>query len=153
MNDDNAVTFANFVTSKNHIGQTSSVRGADSDTHYYLAPTKRIYVQVLNMLAIVTTLSESAFTKVELNCNGLTEFSGAYQRIGPADDINFLCGNNIIIVSLTIMLMVRLCGLLNFSQMSSIIQNYCRFLLCPPSSILETRKHNVPETGSVSVLR
>jgi hypothetical protein len=27
------------------------------------------------------------------------------------------------------------------------------FLLCPSSGILETRKHNVPETDSVSVLR
>jgi hypothetical protein len=32
-------------------------------------------------------------------------------------------------------------------------QNYCVFGLCPSPGILETRKHNVSETGSVSVLR
>jgi hypothetical protein len=32
-------------------------------------------------------------------------------------------------------------------------QNYCVLGLCPLSGILETRKHNVLETGSVSVLR
>jgi hypothetical protein len=32
-------------------------------------------------------------------------------------------------------------------------QNYSVFGLCPSSGILETRKHNVLETGSVSVLR
>jgi hypothetical protein len=32
-------------------------------------------------------------------------------------------------------------------------QNYWGFGLCPSSGILETRKHNVSETGSVSVLR
>jgi hypothetical protein len=32
-------------------------------------------------------------------------------------------------------------------------QNYWVFGLCPSSSILETRKHSVLETGSVSVLR
>jgi hypothetical protein len=32
-------------------------------------------------------------------------------------------------------------------------QNYWIFGLCPSSGILETRKHNVSETGSVSVLR
>jgi hypothetical protein len=33
-------------------------------------------------------------------------------------------------------------------------QNYCFFfLLFPSSGILETRKHDVSETGSVSVLR
>jgi hypothetical protein len=32
-------------------------------------------------------------------------------------------------------------------------QNYWVFGLCPSSGILETRKHNVSETGSVSVLR
>jgi hypothetical protein len=31
-------------------------------------------------------------------------------------------------------------------------QNYWVFGLCPSSGILETRKHNVSETGSVSVL-
>jgi hypothetical protein len=31
-------------------------------------------------------------------------------------------------------------------------QNYWVFGLCPSSVILETRKHNVSETGSVSVL-
>jgi hypothetical protein len=31
-------------------------------------------------------------------------------------------------------------------------QNYCVFGLCPSSGILETRKHNASETGSVSVL-
>jgi hypothetical protein len=33
------------------------------------------------------------------------------------------------------------------------IKNYLVFGLCPQSGILETRKHNVSETGSVSVLR
>jgi hypothetical protein len=33
------------------------------------------------------------------------------------------------------------------------IQNYWVLGLCPSSGILETRKHNVSETGSVSVLR
>jgi hypothetical protein len=32
-------------------------------------------------------------------------------------------------------------------------QNYWVFGLCRSSGILETRKHNVPETVSVSVLR
>jgi hypothetical protein len=32
-------------------------------------------------------------------------------------------------------------------------KNYWVFGLCPLSSILKTRKHNVSETGSVSVLR
>jgi hypothetical protein len=33
-------------------------------------------------------------------------------------------------------------------------QNYCAFLICPSSGILEnSREHNVSETGSVSVLR
>jgi hypothetical protein len=32
-------------------------------------------------------------------------------------------------------------------------QNYWLFGLCPSSGILESRKHNVSETGSVSVLR
>jgi hypothetical protein len=32
-------------------------------------------------------------------------------------------------------------------------QNYWAFGLCPPSSITETRKHNVSETSSVSFLR
>jgi hypothetical protein len=32
-------------------------------------------------------------------------------------------------------------------------QNYCVFELCPSPSILNTRGHNVSETGSVSVLR
>jgi hypothetical protein len=32
-------------------------------------------------------------------------------------------------------------------------QNYWVFELCPSSGILETIKHNVLETGSVSVLR
>jgi hypothetical protein len=32
-------------------------------------------------------------------------------------------------------------------------QNYWVFELCPSSGILETRKHNVSETGTVSVLR
>jgi hypothetical protein len=32
-------------------------------------------------------------------------------------------------------------------------QNYWVFGLCPSSGILETRKHNVSETGSVSVLK
>jgi hypothetical protein len=32
-------------------------------------------------------------------------------------------------------------------------QNYCFFLLIPSSGILENRKHDVSETGSVSVLR
>jgi hypothetical protein len=32
-------------------------------------------------------------------------------------------------------------------------QNYWVLGLCPPSDILETRKHNVSETGSVSVFR
>jgi hypothetical protein len=31
-----------------------------------------------------------------------------------------------------------------------IIQNYCVSGLCPPSGILNTRKHNVSEIGSVS---
>jgi hypothetical protein len=31
-------------------------------------------------------------------------------------------------------------------------QNYCVFELFPLSGILETRKHDVSETGSVSVL-
>jgi hypothetical protein len=31
-------------------------------------------------------------------------------------------------------------------------QNYSVFGLCPPSGILEPRKHNISETGSVSVL-
>jgi hypothetical protein len=33
------------------------------------------------------------------------------------------------------------------------IQNYWGFGLVPPSGILENRKHEVSETGSVSVLR
>jgi hypothetical protein len=32
-------------------------------------------------------------------------------------------------------------------------QNYCVFGLCPSSGVLETRKHDVSETGSVSVLK
>jgi hypothetical protein len=32
-------------------------------------------------------------------------------------------------------------------------QNYWVFGLCPSSGILETRKHSISETGSVSVLR
>jgi hypothetical protein len=32
-------------------------------------------------------------------------------------------------------------------------QNYWGFGLCSSSGIVETRKHNVSETGSVSVLR
>jgi hypothetical protein len=32
-------------------------------------------------------------------------------------------------------------------------QNYWGFGLCPSSGILETRKHNVSETGSVFVVR
>jgi hypothetical protein len=32
-------------------------------------------------------------------------------------------------------------------------ENYCVLGLCPSSGILEARKHNVSETGSVSVLR
>jgi hypothetical protein len=32
-------------------------------------------------------------------------------------------------------------------------QNYWDFGLCPPSGILEIRKHNVSEIGSVSVVR
>jgi hypothetical protein len=32
-------------------------------------------------------------------------------------------------------------------------RNYWIFTLCPLSDILETIKHNVSETGSVSVLR
>jgi hypothetical protein len=32
-------------------------------------------------------------------------------------------------------------------------QNYWVFGLCPSSSVVETRKHNISETGSVSVLR
>jgi hypothetical protein len=32
-------------------------------------------------------------------------------------------------------------------------QNYWVFGLCPSSGILDTRKHNVSETGSVFVLR
>jgi hypothetical protein len=32
-------------------------------------------------------------------------------------------------------------------------QNYWDFGLCPTSGILESRKHNVSETGSVSVFR
>jgi hypothetical protein len=31
------------------------------------------------------------------------------------------------------------------------VVNYLVFGLCPSSDILKTRKHNVPETGSVSV--
>jgi hypothetical protein len=34
-----------------------------------------------------------------------------------------------------------------------ITQNYCVFELFPSSCILENRKHDVSETGSVSVLR
>jgi hypothetical protein len=34
-----------------------------------------------------------------------------------------------------------------------IVQIYWVLGLCPSSGILETRKHNLPETGSVSVLR
>jgi hypothetical protein len=37
--------------------------------------------------------------------------------------------------------------------MTCIIQNYWAPGLCPSSSILETREHNVSETGCVSVLR
>jgi hypothetical protein len=33
------------------------------------------------------------------------------------------------------------------------VQNYWVLGFCPSSGILETRKHNVSETGSVSVLR
>jgi hypothetical protein len=33
------------------------------------------------------------------------------------------------------------------------IQNYWVLGLCPSSDILNTRKHNVSETGSVSILR
>jgi hypothetical protein len=32
-------------------------------------------------------------------------------------------------------------------------QSYWIFRLCPSSGILETREHNVSETGSVSILR
>jgi hypothetical protein len=32
-------------------------------------------------------------------------------------------------------------------------QNYWEFVLCPLSGILKNMKHNVSETGSVSVLR
>jgi hypothetical protein len=32
-------------------------------------------------------------------------------------------------------------------------QNYWGFVLCPSSGILETRKHNVSDTGYLSVLR
>jgi hypothetical protein len=39
------------------------------------------------------------------------------------------------------------------SSSSSSSQNYLVFGLCPSSGILEARKHNVSETGSVSVLR
>jgi hypothetical protein len=35
----------------------------------------------------------------------------------------------------------------------AVTQNYWVFGLCPSPGILETRKHNVSETGSVSVLR
>jgi hypothetical protein len=35
----------------------------------------------------------------------------------------------------------------------NISQNYWVYELCPSSSILETRKHNISETGSVSILR
>jgi hypothetical protein len=38
-------------------------------------------------------------------------------------------------------------------EAAPIIQNYWVFGLCPSSGILETRKHNVLETGFVSVLR
>jgi hypothetical protein len=41
----------------------------------------------------------------------------------------------------------------NLAEAMTIIQNYWGFRLCPLSGILETRKHNVLETGSVSVLR
>jgi hypothetical protein len=33
------------------------------------------------------------------------------------------------------------------------IQNYWLFGICPSSGILESKKYNVSETGSVSVLR
>jgi hypothetical protein len=36
---------------------------------------------------------------------------------------------------------------------TSSIQNYFVFGLCPSSGILDTRRHNVSETGSVSVLK
>jgi hypothetical protein len=35
----------------------------------------------------------------------------------------------------------------------STAQNYWDFELCPLSGILETRKHNVSETGSVSFIK
>jgi hypothetical protein len=38
-------------------------------------------------------------------------------------------------------------------NVSSVKQNYCFFLYFSISGILETRKHDVSETGSVSVLR
>jgi hypothetical protein len=39
------------------------------------------------------------------------------------------------------------------SEHSSCTQNYWVFGLCPSYGILETRKHKVSETGSVSFLR
>jgi hypothetical protein len=35
----------------------------------------------------------------------------------------------------------------------NISQNYWVLGLCPSSGVLETRKHNVSETGSISILR
>jgi hypothetical protein len=41
----------------------------------------------------------------------------------------------------------------HFSSYMALFQNYWVLGLCSSSGILETRKHNVSETGSVSVLR
>jgi hypothetical protein len=41
----------------------------------------------------------------------------------------------------------------NGNRNTALRQNYCIFGLCLSSYFLETRKHNVSETGSVSVLR
>jgi hypothetical protein len=40
-----------------------------------------------------------------------------------------------------------------FYVYDNVIQNYCVFGLFPSSGILENRKHDVSETGSVSVFR
>jgi hypothetical protein len=48
---------------------------------------------------------------------------------------------------------VKLSGLWTNRPKIHPTQNYCGFGLCPSSSILETRKHSILETGSVSVLR
>jgi hypothetical protein len=41
----------------------------------------------------------------------------------------------------------------NVTQFMKIWKNYWGFGLCPSSGILKTRKHNISETGSFSVLR